>query len=92
MKKLFLCLAVFATLNAKADITIKGVYKKVNDGTSDCVGTKGTCVTVHSASASGVSKVSVYNDAETVVSSFNAKNFEVTPGSNKTTITYTIVE
>jgi hypothetical protein len=92
MKNIFLCAVIFSALSAKADVTIKGAYKKVDANTSDCVGTKGTCLTIHSANSAGTSKVSVYNSEEIVVSSFNAKNFEATPGSNKTTVTYTIIE
>ncbi len=93
MKKIILGIALLAAFNANAKFIIKGKYSKGDKaGEYLCSGTSGICVTIGEASANGVTKISFHNPDESILSTINAKNIEITAGANKTKVTCEVVD
>jgi hypothetical protein len=87
MKKIILGIALLAAFNANAKFIIKGKYSKGDKaGEYLCSGSDGVCVTIGVAAANGVAKISFHNADESIISTINAKNIEVTAGANKTKV------
>jgi hypothetical protein len=95
MKKIILGLITLLAFNANAKVTIRGELKPTGlNKTYYCQGTTGTCVEISDVTPTpkGSMKVSLYNKDGAVTETFIAKNAEIVSGTNKSTVTFEVIE